>query len=575
MDKLISELVHLEVAEQQKVLSALVTPLSPEKQLSLLLPAVSRASGYVKWRLAVTLAWQDTPDLLELLPAELQVMVLQYLDGPSLLTACQVCQGWNRVLMNHGQLWLKKCQQLGVNMDLLSQGTNWHEVYVSSLRQLTSLKNGTAFVERFMQLQNCNKAVKAVDYQDGYLCTVSEEDYVNIWQLDLNIPILTFPVERAVSYIKFRPKQLLVCGHFVGILTSWDLSAMDKQSSVVYSGVNNHSSEYQLLRCKFKMHAGPVFCCDFSNELDLLISGGADDCINLWCLSSGLKVKSLPHQEHWVLRVILMPVITHSQQHCVISMTRDCVNKLTWDAHCSESSGTADVGSRKMGSIDQIQSKMCVRLNEGNHNFFTPGLHCSQKYIGLIKQDIDEKHACLCVYDIENFDLKYNITLNFKVKKLLALGNRYALLLTVGCVLYSSTLMVVDIVTGESIGSHTIPHSKMTTPDGAQLMVGDVEWLDGLRGQVCPSSATPAVKEDEGGEGRAAEEQYGVREDLGNLGLDARIQQLNISSAPEKSSLTLERPSRLVLAAGVQSEPGSLFTLWWSYSRATTKCKKE
>lgn len=56
-------------------------------------------------------------------------------------------------------------------MDLLSQGTNWHEVYVSSLRQLTSLKNGTAFVERFMQLQNCNKAVKAVDYQDGYLCT--------------------------------------------------------------------------------------------------------------------------------------------------------------------------------------------------------------------------------------------------------------------------------------------------------------------------------------------------------------------------------------------------------------------
>lgn len=290
--------------------------------------------------------------------------------------------------------------------------------------------------------------------------SVSEEDYVNIWQLDLNIPILTFPVERAVSYIKFKPKQLLVCGHFVGILTSWDLSVMDKQSSSKYNDGNSHSSEYQLLRCKFKMHAGPVFCCDFSSELDLLISGGADDCINLWCLTSGLKVKSLPHQEHWVLRVILMPDNTHSDQHCVISMTRDCVNKLTWDTHCDESSGTKDVVLKKMGSIDQIQNKMCVRLNEGNHNFFTPGLHCSQKYIGLIKQDIDEKHACLCVYDIDNFDLKYNITLNFKVKKLLALGNRYALLLTVGCVLYSSTLMVVDIVTGESIGSHTIPHSK-------------------------------------------------------------------------------------------------------------------
>lgn len=106
-------------------------------------------------------------------------------------------------------------------------------------------------------------------------------------------------------------------------------------------------------------------------------------------------------------------------------------------------------------------------------------------------------------------------------------------------------------------------------------MVGDVEWLDGLRGQVCPSSATPAAKrEDEGGE-RTADEQHDVPVDRGNLCLDARIQQLNISSEPEKSSLTLERPSRLVLAAGVQSEPGSLFTLWWSYSHATTKCKKE
>lgn len=106
-------------------------------------------------------------------------------------------------------------------------------------------------------------------------------------------------------------------------------------------------------------------------------------------------------------------------------------------------------------------------------------------------------------------------------------------------------------------------------------MVGDVEWLDGLRGQICPSVATPCAKREEDECEGTAEEQQDVCEVRGNLCLDARIQQLSISSEPEKSSLTLERPSRLVLAAGVQSEPGSLFTLWWSYPRATAKCKKE
>ena len=54
---------------------------------------------------------------------------------------------------------------------------DWHKVYITSLRQEESLRIGTAFSERFMQLQNCKKAVKAVDYQDGYLCTGKFSSY--------------------------------------------------------------------------------------------------------------------------------------------------------------------------------------------------------------------------------------------------------------------------------------------------------------------------------------------------------------------------------------------------------------
>lgn len=306
--------------------------------------------------------------------------------------------------------------------------------------------------------------------------SVSEEDYVNIWQLELNIPMLTFPVERAVSCIKFKPNSLLICGHFVGILTSWDLSMMSQLSCTVYNAASDIAGENSLLRCKFKMHAGPVFSSDFNEDLGLLVSGGADECIKLWCLSTGLVVKSLPNQDHWVLRVILLSDLSSSFNHVIICMTRDNVSKISWPVSKNRNSSlegnslgnitsdSSDPNSacvmNKFGDLDKSSLKSCIRLNEGNNNFFTPGLQYSSKYVGLIKQDIDEKHANLCVYDIETFELLYNVILNFKVKKLLALGNRYALLLTIGNVLYSSTLIAVDIITGETAGTHAVPHSK-------------------------------------------------------------------------------------------------------------------
>nr|XP_045621225.1 F-box/WD repeat-containing protein 2-like [Procambarus clarkii]XP_045621232.1 F-box/WD repeat-containing protein 2-like [Procambarus clarkii]XP_045621240.1 F-box/WD repeat-containing protein 2-like [Procambarus clarkii] len=675
MDEVLKSVKELELHDQQNLLIALVTGQPPEVQQALLLPTITAASSYVKWRLVTSISSQDTPDLLRLLPPELQIVVLQFVDGPSLLNAAQVSREWNSIIKTHNNLWVKKCKELGVNIDKVSCDANWHEVYVLSLRQQLSLKNGTAFSERFMQLQNSKKAVKAVDYQNGFLCTVSEEDYVNIWQLELNIPVLTFPVERAVSCIKFRPNSLLICGHFVGILTAWDVSMMKRLSCIVYNEMGDNVDDHSLLRSKFKMHAGPVFSSDFSEDLDLLVSGGADECIKLWCLSTGLLVKSLPNQDNWILRVILLPDLCHNSHHNIIYMTRDNVNKISWPTNNSEQNSVENVSydnsdsssiyvTDKLGNINDISCPLQICLNEGNNNFFTPGLQYSSKFVGLIKQDIDEKHANLCVYDIETFKISYNIILKFKVKKLLALGNRYALLLTVGNVLYSSTLVVVDVVTGETAGTHAVPHSKMTTPDGAQLVVGDIDWLDGLGGHLLDRLLLPicaelnTVKDNDSkitgsclfvatdaqnlntpssiayGDGfYRPHDQDGSREldiqknlgchpaeeykcwdpeeessPLGAAGGDwcvansetspqysnnnrpvasssecvplqvmsTQCHRSNVKCAKERhTSIRLERPSHLVLAAGVQSEPGRLFTLWWSHSELSSKCKKE
>lgn len=304
-------------------------------------------------------------------------------------------------------------------------------------------------------------------YGFSIFISVSEEDYINIWQLNLNIPVLTFPVERAVSCIKFRPNSLLLCGHFVGTLTSWDLCSMNQSRCTVWEHYGIRNQDY--LKNKFKMHAGPVFSCDFSEELDLLVSGGADECLKLWCLSSGLQVKSLSNQDHWVLKVILIPDLSLTSSHEIVYMTRENVKKISWPS-ATKWDSESDVGAsadgssdavKRYGIIEKISANFKISLNEGHCNFFTPGLQFSSRYIGIIKQDVEEKHANLCVFDIDTFKLEHNISLNIKVKKLLALGNRYALLLTMGSVLYSSTLVIIDFITSKIIGTRSIPHSKL------------------------------------------------------------------------------------------------------------------
>lgn len=206
--------------------------------------------------------------------------------------------------------------------------------------------------------------------------------------------------------------------------------------------------------------------------------------------------------------------------------------------------------------------------------------------------------------------------------------------------------------------------NRMTTPDGAQLVVGDVDWLDGLGAQLpelplpllgtethsssfsskysknntkcsfpsasggqnsnhtislCPAEAyLPSFDEKQS-------KQFNVREPLlyhmnesckcqtysepesavEALSMDnsgATLQCFNCNSRvatdldnssnentashqphchdvdnPEESHPLekLTRPGHLVLAAGVQSEPGRLFTLWWSTDKQSAKCKKE
>lgn len=203
----------------------------------------------------------------------------------------------------------------------------------------------------------------------------------------------------------------------------------------------------------------------------------------------------------------------------------------------------------------------------------------------------------------------------------------------------------------------------MTTPDGAPLVVGDIDWLDGLGGKL-PELKVPTLSAEtnngksDNNESTACSfnnkgsqqnintassidssklgvevydqntyQEFGTQhhctnhpskgcmcEDsqgkslanstasgdmcMGNCGTDLHYcnnndpaiissddrdvpgtsfqpQSHNVNSTKETYKVKLERPGHLVLAAGVQSEPGRLFTLWWAHSKQIGKYKEE
>ncbi|KAK3851848.1 hypothetical protein Pcinc_041528 [Petrolisthes cinctipes] len=733
MEELVEEVQRLDVDKQRWLLVELLSSHQPDTQLSLLTPVLSAAPGYVKWRVTCLLNTHIMPDLVSLLPPELQLAVLSYVDGISLLNACRVSHNWCSLIGSHQQLWSDKCRHLGINLSPAPpwpshfHPLDWQRVYVGVVRQSAALKCGRAFSQRWMHLHNCTTPIKAVDYKEGYLCTVSEADQVTIWHLGLNVAVLTFSCQRTVSCLCLHPASLLLCGHFTGMLTSWDLSAMPRPSQ----SSGNHKpppypsppqAEPGALVNKFKMHAGPVFSCDFSEELDVMVSGGADECLKLWSLSSGLVLHSLAFRDHWVLRVKLLPASTsstlpdQSAKHRVIYMTRQRVSKLSWPAVCkqncvkrkctmcegktarckqngvqaesgsfeecfsfvSENSGAtssnssihrggvtqentlckscdscasgkvtiegsvgdstsesrninnssvntasseADSQVKRHGILDKISEDGSIDLNYSDHGIFTPGLQLSSKHIALVQQDLDEKSAKLFLFDINTLAPIRTLALWFKVKKLLALGNRYALLLTPGSMLYSSTLTVLDVVTGEEAGSSTVPHSKMTTPDGAQIVVGETGWLDGLGPHLPqpPLALAPSFKHRSRGCTSCKSNQPGdcdssaAAYNMSSFSRDGRacisacvgtceggcLPCTSNSHSPVHTSvdvfcgqhqkcasqggtnsipltnLKLGSGGHLVLAAGVQTEPGRLFTLWWAEAGMEEKHKKE
>ena len=106
--------------------------------------------------------------------------------------------------------------------------------------------------------------------------------------------------------------------------------------------------------------------------------------------------------------------------------------------------------------------------------FFTPGLHFDGSKISFIRQMpmFDTQtigDADIVILDANTGKVVHNVHVNQKIRKLLAIGSRYAVLLLPFVDNKYKNLAVVDLVKREIVGGATVPHSRASTPDFSQV----------------------------------------------------------------------------------------------------------
>jgi len=398
------------------------------------------------------------------------------------------------------------------------------ELCTGSAWQQEGLVNLVKPPGRFSALHHHRGHIAGGTADSSHTLAIEESgESVVIWTVQDNRVAVSFPVSGSVSCIKLEYPSLVVCGHFDGTLSAHQVSGVGTGSSKLTHAEPSYPNTPGKLLQKFRLHTAPVLSLDFDIDEDVLVSGSADCSTKIWELSSGRLLKTLASQSHWVLSVIFAShlnqwVPCYKGRQLLLIMTRDDIQLYTWhpdrpsdpednaikasqeetsqnpERETEEEIGgkTANVQEPKEQQIklkDLADRDLYIPLKSVTDAiqsfFFTPGLHFDGRNISFVRQIpmFDTQtigDADIVTVDAGSSKLVGSVHINQKIRKLLAIGRRFAVILLPFADSKYKNLAIVDLQKREVIGGCTVPHSRASTPDFSQVSIGETSWLDGF-----------------------------------------------------------------------------------------------
>jgi len=479
-----------------------------------------------KWHLQQKLPEFLFRDFFTLLPDEVLEMVLSYLDCQTLLRARQVSRLWRSRLAQFQLVWQRLAIQLGGSatpfrdqafsdassvssttsiggalgpstsrlLTASSSSANlpsfddqaWMRRCAYALKMRSRIKNGSCFTSQILnEIIRVEAQVTSIDIVgtgDTFILalanqnsdTVTDEaDCILLWSHSRRRILKRLQVLAKVCVVKSNSDgSMIVSGHNNGTITVWNF---DKNGDL---GRN------------FQAHSASIFTLEINKNLQMIASGSADKSVKFWSMTGETFIKSLSNFSHWVVKILMFArgcheVSQHLDKNLLFSMTKDYITLHVWDDDGCVNSSSGHIHLVNL-SEPVYSIPLCTGKSFGFRDiFFTPGLHLYGDNLGFIKQmPMFETHtigdADIVIASASDGKTRRTIHVNKKVRKLLGIGRRFALLLLPYVDNRYKNVVVVDLREKKILGGFTVPHSRPYTPDFSQIAISDASWLDGI-----------------------------------------------------------------------------------------------
>ncbi|PIK41602.1 putative F-box/WD repeat-containing protein 2 [Apostichopus japonicus] len=382
-------------------------------------------------------------DFLKLLPPELGNYLLSWLDPETLGRSCMVSKHWNKMISECDEVWEKNCRIIGYNSteeaeDLASSnGVRWKSVYKTVLNQLEKLKDSSAFDSK--TLQGHTARVYALNYFNGKIASGSDDLTVRLWDVDSG-QCLRILNTHTCADVKFDDRKV-VTASFDNTVACWDWETGNRMQH-------------------FVGHTGAVFCVDYCDALQLLISGSADMSVCMWDLEKGTLQHRLTGHTEWVIQVLIGWCTVDSdlfQSGDCIIFSMDKVEIRLWSL--------SDDRSCNLTKILSYPSE------ERKGQTFLPRLQFNDRLIACAS-DIG-----VLLWSFHSFKLLRRISIpDCSNVFLLGSGSIFTLLLD------ANSLHILDSHSQTIVSSWKLPLCRKSKR-GSNFIAGDVRWLNGINGQ--------------------------------------------------------------------------------------------
>lgn len=279
---------------------------------------------------------------------------------------------------------------------------------------------------------------------------IGADEQVGVWRTDDYELIGLFSVPKRISCLKVQDAKMLAFGHSSGHITTWSLDICKEscQASLCW---------------EYYGHTGVIMSISLSTDIDLILTGATDFMAKVWCLSTGSLVKTLSCHSHWVIQVTLLPTLEcfngrtlYKGKHSLLTKTRDHVRIFSWPRESKN--------GKIFGDMNEVEKSVIEIPLNPVHNFYTPGCYVQNGKVSYVKQsmvkDDEYGNAEIVRENLATRTRVCEVFLGEKVRKLLAIGEKFALILLPHSRTNKYNLLVIDMSSGNAIGGCHLPHSR-------------------------------------------------------------------------------------------------------------------